>query len=44
MVEQQIRTWNVLDDTILNLLYKIHREEFVPAAYHALAYRYGDPA
>lgn len=38
MVEQQIRTWNVLDDTILNLLYKIHREEFVPAAYRALAF------
>lgn len=38
LVEQQIRTWNVLDDTVLNLLYKIHREEFVPAAYRALAF------
>ena len=38
LVEQQIRTWNVLDDNVLNLLYKIHREEFVPAAYRALAF------
>ena len=38
MVEQQIRTWNVLDLTILNLLYKVRREEFVPAAYRSLAF------
>ncbi|MDV6343072.1 protein-L-isoaspartate O-methyltransferase [Nitrosomonas sp. Is37] len=38
MVEQQIRTWNVLDPTILNLLYKVRREEFVPAAYRSLAF------
>jgi len=29
MVAQQIRTWNVLDDNVLDLLYKIKREEFV---------------
>lgn len=38
MVEQQIRTWNVLDTTVLNLLYKVRREEFVPAAYRSLAF------
>ncbi|SDW17136.1 protein-L-isoaspartate(D-aspartate) O-methyltransferase [Nitrosomonas communis] len=38
MVEQQIRTWNVLDLTILNLLYKVRREEYVPAAYRSLAF------
>lgn len=38
MVEQQIRTWSVLDPTVLNLLYKVRREEFVPAAYRSLAF------
>lgn len=38
MVEQQIRTWYVLDADILELLYKIRREEFVPAAYRSLAF------
>ena len=38
MVEQQIRTWEVLDDSVLELLYKIRREEFVPAAYRSLAF------
>lgn len=38
MVEQQIRTWEVLDDSVLELLYKIRREEFVPSAYRALAF------
>ncbi len=38
MVEQQIRTWNVLDQNILDLLYQIKREEFVPAAYRFMAF------
>lgn len=38
MVEQQIRPWDVLDQTVLDLLFKVHREEFVPAAYRALAF------
>lgn len=38
MVEQQIRTWDVLDADVLELLYKIRREEFVPAAYRSLAF------
>jgi protein-L-isoaspartate(D-aspartate) O-methyltransferase len=38
MVTQQIRTWNVLDDHVLDLLYKIKREEFVPAENRAMAF------
>jgi len=38
MVEQQIRTWEVLDQTVLDSLYVVRREEFVPAAYRALAF------
>jgi protein-L-isoaspartate(D-aspartate) O-methyltransferase len=38
MVEQQIRTWEVLDQRVLDLLFKVRREEFVPAAYRALAF------
>jgi protein-L-isoaspartate(D-aspartate) O-methyltransferase len=38
MVEQQIRTWQVLDQDVLDLLYVVHREDFVPAAYRDLAF------
>jgi protein-L-isoaspartate(D-aspartate) O-methyltransferase len=38
MVEQQIRTWEVLDQEVLDLLYVIPREEFVPAQHRALAF------
>ena len=38
MVVQQIRTWNVLDDSVLDLLYKIRREEFVLPANRAMAF------
>ena len=38
MVEQQIRTWDVLDQEILQLLFELRREEFVPAAYRSLAF------
>lgn len=38
MVAQQIRPWNVLDDNVLDLLYKIRREEFVPLANRAMAF------
>ncbi len=37
MVEQQIRPWDVLDKTVLNLLLEERREEYVPAAYRELA-------
>ena len=38
MVEQQIRTWDVLDQEVLDLLYVVPREEFVPVAYRNLAF------
>jgi protein-L-isoaspartate(D-aspartate) O-methyltransferase len=38
MIEQQIRTWEVLDQDVLDLLYAVRREEFVPAAYRELAF------
>lgn len=38
MVEQQIRPWDVLDPAVLDLLFKVKREEFVPAAYRNLAF------
>ncbi|MBM3368305.1 MAG: protein-L-isoaspartate O-methyltransferase [Betaproteobacteria bacterium] len=38
MVEQQIRTWEVLDQEVLDLLYVVPREAFVPAAYRNLAF------
>ena len=38
MVEQQIRTWEVLDQDVLDLLYAVPREEFVPAAFRNLAF------
>jgi protein-L-isoaspartate(D-aspartate) O-methyltransferase len=38
MVEQQIRPWEVLDQAVLDLLYAVPREEFVPAAYRTLAF------
>jgi protein-L-isoaspartate(D-aspartate) O-methyltransferase len=38
MVEQQIRTWEVLDQDVLDLLYVVPREEFVPEKLRALAF------
>ncbi|MEO7496370.1 MAG: protein-L-isoaspartate O-methyltransferase [Massilia sp.] len=38
MIEQQIRPWNVLDQTVLDLLLVVKREDFVPAAHKALAF------
>jgi len=38
MVENQIRPWEVLDQQVLDLLYVIKREDFVPAAYCLLAF------
>ena len=37
MIEQQIRTWEVLNQTVLDLLAKIHREDFIPEEYRQLA-------
>jgi protein-L-isoaspartate(D-aspartate) O-methyltransferase len=38
MVEQQIRTWSVLDQRVLDLFSSLPREEFVPEAYRRLAF------
>ena len=38
MVAQQIRPWYVLDDNVLDLLYKLKREEFVPAESRTAAF------
>ncbi len=38
MVEQQIRTWEVLDQDVLDLLFVVKREDFVPRAYRMLAF------
>jgi len=38
MVEQQIRTWDVLDQDVLDLLFVVRREDYVPTAYRELAF------
>jgi protein-L-isoaspartate(D-aspartate) O-methyltransferase len=38
MIEQQIRTWEVLDTTVLDLLFEVKRETFVPPAHASLAF------
>ncbi len=38
MVDQQIRTWEVLDSRVLNALSEVAREAFVPAEYRELAF------
>ena len=37
MIEQQIRTWEVLDPEVLNLLHQVPREKFVPTEYQGVA-------
>ena len=38
MVEQQVRTWEVLDNKVLDILEDIQREDFVPVRYRKLAF------
>jgi len=38
MIEQQIRPWEVLDQSVLDLLSQVRREEFVPPHLRALAF------
>ena len=38
MIEQQIRPWDVLDETILGLLKRVKREEYVPEIYRNMAF------
>ena len=38
MIEQQIRTWEVLDPLVLELLFEVKREDFVPPEHRSLAF------
>ena len=38
MIEQQIRTWEVLDPQVLDLLFEVKRENFVPHEHRSLAF------
>ena len=38
MVEQQIRTWEVLDPAVLDLLFTVRREDYVPPEHRSLAF------
>src|SRR5687768_14595129 len=38
MVEQQVRTWEVLDPRVLDVLRTVKREDFVPARYRKMAF------
>src|SRR5262249_47913199 len=38
MIEQQIRPWEVLDPAVLDLLFEVKREDFVPPEHAALAF------
>lgn len=38
MVRQQVRAWDVLDPAVLDVLARVPREDFVPAAFRSLAF------
>jgi protein-L-isoaspartate(D-aspartate) O-methyltransferase len=38
MITQQVRTWNVLDERVLQALRSVPREQFVPEGYENLAF------
>ncbi len=38
MIEQQIRTWEVLDQNVLDLIARVRREDFIPEEYRLLAF------
>lgn len=38
MIEQQVRTWDVLDQQVLDTMNSVPREAFVPERYRALAF------
>jgi len=38
MVENQVRTWEVLDARVLDVLGRLRREDFVPERYRAMAF------
>ena len=38
MIEQQVRTWEVLDPSVLDAMREVPREDFVPGRYRRLAF------
>ncbi|WP_284336466.1 protein-L-isoaspartate O-methyltransferase family protein [Comamonas sp. NoAH] len=38
MVQQQVRPWNVSDESVLDALYTVRREDFTPPAHYGLAF------
>ncbi len=38
MIEQQVRTWEVLDQRVLDTMNRLPRENFVPEQYRSLAF------
>lgn len=38
MIEQQVRTWDVLDERVLEVLREVPREDFAPARYRRMAF------
>src|SRR5258708_5989497 len=38
MIEQQIRPWEVLDESVLSLLSMVKREDFAPPEYRSMAF------
>ncbi|MEM7054464.1 MAG: protein-L-isoaspartate O-methyltransferase [Pseudomonadota bacterium] len=38
MIEQQVRTWEVLDSRVLSVMREVPREDFVPARHRKLAF------
>jgi protein-L-isoaspartate(D-aspartate) O-methyltransferase len=38
MIEQQVRTWDVFDERVLDVMGRMRRELFVPAPYREVAY------
>ncbi len=38
MIEQQVRTWEVLDSAVLDILGKVPREDFAPSRYRKMAF------
>ncbi len=38
MIDNQVRTWNVLDPRVLDTMGRVQREDFVPAAYRNMAF------
>ena len=38
MIQRQLRTWDVLDETVLEVFASISREHFVPERYRYIAF------